>query len=235
MPDLLITSLQSLRDGLPQLPEGDSALHVFVHAEEMFADLGALVIGERPCQHVTAATAELRRLAETAQRLLHARINLTSGSRTRRLHMALQPRMLEGGLGCEALLGVHLQQGEHKVLGPGRDLLPAIGTTVELPVPDGIFYDLVTSNKWHSARDEDESDHPHAPEITLARVIPLEDLRAHVGHGPAMAMHPYPRLAQLGEAEIAELQMATTHPVVEEILELHVTVHHALGVDVIHC
>mmetsp|Transcript_6695 Transcript_6695/g.19691 ORF Transcript_6695/g.19691 Transcript_6695/m.19691 type:complete len:296 (-) Transcript_6695:302-1189(-) len=225
---LLAGDVELVLQDLLQLLQGHRAVMVLVHGQEVVAHLRAVLVGEGPCHHLHAAPPELGRLAELPERGDHALVNHGLV-----LVPRVDPRVLQRLLGGEPLHRVDLQQALHEVQRRLRDGVPPLGLQLVGALRDVLRLRRLVAREGHVPRQDDEGDHPEAPEVALARVVLLQDLRRNVGEGPAADVHLHVGVPDLAEAEVDQLQVAGARLVVQKVLQLEVPMHDAVGVDVV--
>mmetsp|Transcript_115168 Transcript_115168/g.321930 ORF Transcript_115168/g.321930 Transcript_115168/m.321930 type:complete len:349 (+) Transcript_115168:1150-2196(+) len=141
--------------------------------------------------------------------------------------------MRENRVDRHALFDVDFEQAPNEVLGVvGRGLPSLVAHRVLFAqhLPQLLFRH---TPERRLSTEHDIGHDAQAPQVALARVALLQHLRRDVGEGAATDVHLDVRVPHLAEAEVDELQVRAALVVVEEVLQLEVPVHDAVGVDVV--
>mmetsp|Transcript_94064 Transcript_94064/g.303887 ORF Transcript_94064/g.303887 Transcript_94064/m.303887 type:complete len:230 (-) Transcript_94064:204-893(-) len=86
----------------------------------------------------------------------------------------------------------------------------------------------------HVTEQQDEDDHPHAPEVAFVGVARArQDLRRHVRQRAAAQFHLPVVGGVSAKAEVDELQVVEFLGIIQKVLQLDVSVDDALGVQVV--
>mmetsp|Transcript_32569 Transcript_32569/g.87160 ORF Transcript_32569/g.87160 Transcript_32569/m.87160 type:complete len:361 (-) Transcript_32569:436-1518(-) len=216
---------------LLKLVDVDGPRPVGVHLYERIAHLGALLVGQGPGHHVHRGSPEVGGLGEAAQGVDCFLMNLVL--LLEELVPPLDPRRLQRLRGAEPAGGVGDQQRLNEVVGLRGRLLPQ---SLLLGILAGLYaLDLVLlrTGKRHVAEQQDKHRDSKAPHVALAAVALPQDLGGDVGQRAAAEAQLGVRRPELREAEVDELQVPRALALVQEVLQLDVSMHHSLGVDVI--
>mmetsp|Transcript_30487 Transcript_30487/g.66787 ORF Transcript_30487/g.66787 Transcript_30487/m.66787 type:complete len:243 (-) Transcript_30487:262-990(-) len=147
----------------------------------------------------------------------------------------LDPLVLKRLLGGEPSRRIHHQQLPNEVLSALRDLAPDVLFHIVVASLDEPHLHILAAGEGHVAEECYENRHSQAPEVALRGVAPLQDLGCNVGERSTTQGHFHVRLPDLAEAEVDEFQVVAPLSFVEEVLQLDVSVHHAMTVDIVHC
>mmetsp|Transcript_4484 Transcript_4484/g.10551 ORF Transcript_4484/g.10551 Transcript_4484/m.10551 type:complete len:244 (-) Transcript_4484:265-996(-) len=143
--------------------------------------------------------------------------------------------MLQRLLCCEPLQRLHYENFPDEVLCLGRNPLPDVGFVSVRPPPDGVHLVVLGPREGHVPENHNEDRHPHTPHVALRRVALIQHLRCNVGQGATTQRHLGVGVPNLAEPEVNELEMVAVRVVIEEVLQLDVTVNDAEAVDVVDC
>mmetsp|Transcript_3384 Transcript_3384/g.8423 ORF Transcript_3384/g.8423 Transcript_3384/m.8423 type:complete len:228 (-) Transcript_3384:14-697(-) len=146
----------------------------------------------------------------------------------------LDPRMFECLGGCKPHLRIDQQKVLHKVKGMLRYFVPCILFHRILAVSDRVF--SISTSKRHVANQQDECDDAQAPHVALVRIALLcKYLWSKIGERPTRQRHFRVGRPYFAEAEINKLQLVAVLLLIQEVLQLQVSMHNMMSVNIVYC
>mmetsp|Transcript_35936 Transcript_35936/g.100955 ORF Transcript_35936/g.100955 Transcript_35936/m.100955 type:complete len:361 (-) Transcript_35936:317-1399(-) len=216
---------------LLKLVDVDGPRPVGVHLYERIAHLGALLVGQGPSHHVHRGSPEVGCLGETAQGVDGRLVDLVVARED--VVALLDPRGLQRLGSAEPRRGVDHEQRLDEVLGLRRDLLPLPLLPAVPALSDQPDLGLLRAGERHVPEQQDEHRDPQAPHVALAAVALAQDLGRDVRQRPTAELHLGVGLPDLREAKVYELQVFRSLLLVQEVLQLDISVDHICLMEIV--